>query len=261
MNQNENNLLHSFHVLGRAGGGGGRAELDRENAHFVLSETVISTFEQMNCDKDTTEVSDDGDEEDDEEIKRLQMEIKRRRNEKKLRKEKQRQRFQLQSDGVTDTAGTTDQSASPGYSDNDCNHDNTDDILDSNDEDFMEAETKSTKSTDTLTQCSAECIALSLLSQVGSGRLPPVDKLSWLVSRDMVDQVWMPNVFGMFCQIFFSRTCCPSPPLSPWTLTWTCWTCPTSRRSGGPSPGPRLDLRYCQIFSNVFTTIFAPRLF
>ena len=31
-----------------AGGrGGGRAELDRENAHFVLSETVISTLEQV----------------------------------------------------------------------------------------------------------------------------------------------------------------------------------------------------------------------
>ena len=27
--------------------GGGRAELDRENAHFVLSETVISTLEQV----------------------------------------------------------------------------------------------------------------------------------------------------------------------------------------------------------------------
>ena len=34
-----------------AGGrGGGRAELDRENAHFVLSETVISTLEQVSKD-------------------------------------------------------------------------------------------------------------------------------------------------------------------------------------------------------------------
>ena len=39
-----------------AGGrGGGRAELDRENAHFVLSETVISTLEQVS--KDITVVS------------------------------------------------------------------------------------------------------------------------------------------------------------------------------------------------------------
>ena len=82
--------------------------------------------------------------------------------------------------------GTTDQSASPGYTDNEAD---TDHVLDSNDEDFMAAETRST---DTLTDCSAECIALSLLSQVGRGRLPPADKLCWLVSRDMVDQDLLP---------------------------------------------------------------------
>ena len=62
-------------------------------------------------------------------------------------------------------------------------------MLDSEDEDWMAAETRST---DTLTECSAECIALSLLSQVGSGRLPPADKLCWLVTRDMVDQDLLP---------------------------------------------------------------------
>ena len=100
------------------------------------------------CDRDTTEVSDDA--EDKEEIRRLQMEIKRQRIEKKIRKE--RQRLELQSDGLTDTAGTTDQSASPGYSDTDCDHGNTDHILDSNDEDFLEAETVTIKFTDTLTE-------------------------------------------------------------------------------------------------------------
>ena len=30
---------------------------------------------------------------------------------------------------------------------------------------------------------------LSLLRRVGSGRLPPADQLTWLVSRDEVDQV------------------------------------------------------------------------
>ena len=40
------------------------------------------------------------------------MEIKRQRNEKKMRKE--RQRLELQSDSLTDTAGSRDQSASLG---------------------------------------------------------------------------------------------------------------------------------------------------
>ena len=51
------------------------------------------------------------------------MEIKRRRNEKKMRKE--RQRLELQSDGLTDTAGSRDQSVSLGYSDTDCDYGNT----------------------------------------------------------------------------------------------------------------------------------------
>ena len=52
------------------------------------------------------------------------MEIKRRRNEKKMRKE--RQRLELQSDGLTDTAGIIYQSVSLGYSDTDCDYGNTD---------------------------------------------------------------------------------------------------------------------------------------
>ena len=106
-----------------------------------------------------------------------------------MKNERQRQRLDHQSDGLTDPGGTTDQSASPGYSDPDITEDN---ILDSEDEDFIEAETVTIRSTDTLAQCSAECIALSLLSQVGSGRLPPVDRVPWLVSRDMADQDLLP---------------------------------------------------------------------
>ena len=65
-----------------------------------------------------------------------------------------------------------------GYSDTDC------------DEDFLEAEAETViiKFTDTLTEWSAECIALALLSQMGSGRLSLVDQVPWLVSREMLDQ-------------------------------------------------------------------------
>ena len=169
-----------------------RAELDRENAHFVFAETVIFTFEQINCDKYLQDILNTGDDteqeldEDDEEIKRLQREIKKRRHDKK-RKRHLMSLAPGHSDGQSDTAGTTDQSASPGYSDVDTAA--TDTALDSNDEDFTAAETLTS---DPGAECSAECIALSLLSQVGRGRLPPADKLCWLVSRDMVNQELIP---------------------------------------------------------------------
>ena len=85
-----------------------RAELDRENAHFVFAETVIYTFEQMNSDKslqnifenDESNVEDDDD--DDEDIKKLQLEIKRKRKERKLRKQMVNS---ILSDGQSDTTG------------------------------------------------------------------------------------------------------------------------------------------------------------
>ena len=87
----------------------------------------------------------------------------------------------LLSDGQTDdTTATTDQSASPGYSDCEGTGTTTDRILDSSDEDFLHSEVRSGQSSDSLaglTDCSAESIALSLLSRVGHGRLPPADKV------------------------------------------------------------------------------------
>ena len=82
---------------------------------------------------------------------------------------------------------TTDQSASPGYSDTEVRSELTDALLDSGDEDFVAAETQRSHDDDVtgLGESSAESIALTLLSQVGRCRLPPADRLPWLVTRDM----------------------------------------------------------------------------
>ena len=170
-----------------SGRGERQAELDRENAHFLLAETVISTFEEVSCarslDLEDPEAVED---EDDEEIRRLQSEIRRRRGERRLRLAQRERRL---SDGGTDII-TTDQSASPGYSDTEVRSEMTDSLLDSGDEDFAAAETRSTDTV--IEDSSAESIALTLLSQVGSCRLPPADRLPWLVTRDMVDQALLP---------------------------------------------------------------------
>ena len=86
-----------------SGRGERQAELDRENAHFHLAETVISTFEEVGCarslygpgEEDPEAVED----EDDEEIRRLQREIRRRRGERRLRLAQRQQR--QNSDGGT----------------------------------------------------------------------------------------------------------------------------------------------------------------
>jgi len=50
---------------------GRRAQLDRENAHFILSEAMISTFEQLNFERKMQEMEEDGGDESDEEIREL----------------------------------------------------------------------------------------------------------------------------------------------------------------------------------------------
>ena len=93
--------------------------------------TVIfqMNFERSLDNIDEQEDPVEEDDEDDEEIRRLQNEIRRRRNEKRKRRQFLTPSSGL-SDGQTDTV-TTDQSASPGYSDID--HDNTDQVSEDND--------------------------------------------------------------------------------------------------------------------------------
>jgi len=164
---------------------GRRAQLDRENAHFILSEAMISTFEQMNFERKMQELEEEGGAESDDEIRELKRRLKMRRSE--LRETaKHKNIIGILSDGQTDTT-TTDQSASPAYS-SPGEEGDTDQVLDSADEEFSGWERRGVE----LPGGSAESIALSLLSRVGSGRLPPADQLTWLVSRDEVDQDLLP---------------------------------------------------------------------
>eukprot|EP00092_Neocalanus_flemingeri_P031736 GFUD01034474.1.p1 GENE.GFUD01034474.1~~GFUD01034474.1.p1 ORF type:complete len:784 (-),score=183.43 GFUD01034474.1:2335-4686(-) len=165
---------------------GRRAQLDRENAHFILSEAMISTFEQMNFERSLKEYEEKKEESDDE-IRELKFKLKKRRSELKEKEKKSFPSTAILSDGQTDTT-TTDQSASPGYSDTEAETEN-DKLLDSNDEDFVDFEKQTICE---MPEGSAESIALSLLSRVGYGRLPPADKLTWLISREEVDQDLLP---------------------------------------------------------------------
>jgi len=180
---------------------GRRAQLDRENAHFILSEAMIGTLEQLNF--DTSMRSIDEHEESDDEIRELKEKLRMRREEvysterrppkTTKRGKRNHKKSGLSSDGRTDTTGTTDQSGSTDYNSGD-GHD-YEAMLDSNDEDFSQFEPGSKDflgSLRDIPEGSAESIALSLLGQVGAGRLPPADQLPWLVTEEDAPQQLLP---------------------------------------------------------------------
>jgi len=180
---------------------GRRAQLDRENAHFILSEAMIGTLEQLNFDTSMKSIEEEeGEEESDDEIRVLKQKLRIRREEiyaKERRSRVKRNRrghkdVGILSDGKTDTA-TTDQSGSTDYNSNDSEE--FERMLDSNDEEFSKFEPGSKNFLGALLDIpegSAESIALSLLGLVGAGRLPPADQLPWLVTEEDAPQQLLP---------------------------------------------------------------------
>lgn len=81
------------------------AELDRENAHFSISEAMISAIEQMKCNRELRLVEDVNEDESDEEINRLKQRIRLRRRQRLEEKTVKHQIWSasLLSDGRTDS--------------------------------------------------------------------------------------------------------------------------------------------------------------
>ncbi|XP_023337964.1 run domain Beclin-1-interacting and cysteine-rich domain-containing protein [Eurytemora carolleeae] len=146
----------------------------------------------------------DEQEESDDEIRDLKEKLRMRREEiyssrsrktkprKPGRKISRRMPGMILSDGKTDP-GTTDQSGSTDYNSEDSYE--FEKMLDSNDEDYSKFERGSKDfvgSLSNIPEGSAESIALSLLGQIGAGRLPPADQLPWLVSEEDAPQQLLP---------------------------------------------------------------------
>ncbi|KOC60223.1 Run domain Beclin-1 interacting and cystein-rich containing protein [Habropoda laboriosa] len=175
------------------------AELDRENAHFSVSEAMIAAIEQVKCNRQWRLMEDTA-EESDEEINSL----------------KQRIRLRL-SDGKTDTT-TTDQSVSPLSTSSDTSSENIfTDIEDLEVDDernalklknagisismaslysgahlYQSSPGHGTESTRTESSMSAEGVALSLLSRFSEKQLPRASELQWLVSEKDAPQRLLP---------------------------------------------------------------------
>lgn len=80
----------------------GNAELDRENAHFNISEAMISAMEQIRCKRDST-LGDEHMEESDPEIMDLKQRIRLRRKQKLVEMQRKMWAASLLSDGRTES--------------------------------------------------------------------------------------------------------------------------------------------------------------
>lgn len=78
------------------------AELDRENAHFSISEAIISAMEQIRC-KRHSNIGEEQMDDSDPEIVELKQKIRLRRTKRVLEKQKKNMSFSLMSDGKTDS--------------------------------------------------------------------------------------------------------------------------------------------------------------
>ncbi|CAK9828348.1 Run domain Beclin-1-interacting and cysteine-rich domain-containing protein [Anthophora retusa] len=194
------------------------AELDRENAHFSVSEAMIAAIEQVKCNRQWRLMEDTA-EESDEEINNLKQRIRLRRRERQEERCKGRMwNRELLSDGKTDTT-TTDQSISSLSTSSDTSSKNisTDDIEDLEVDDernalklknagisismaslysdadlYQSSPGHGSESTLTENSMSAEGVALSLLSRFSEKQLPRASELQWLVSEKDAPQRLLP---------------------------------------------------------------------
>ncbi|XP_042903815.1 run domain Beclin-1-interacting and cysteine-rich domain-containing protein isoform X1 [Parasteatoda tepidariorum] len=197
------------------------AELDRENAHFCISEALIAAIEHMKC--SITQKTVTPEDESDEEIQELTQRIRIRKRERQ--QERTIKNLVLLSDGKTDT---TSQSASPPLSshssdfeaDSIRSEDEVEDLeysahTESNlslikesglslsmaslysDADLHKARSLQKDSEKKLHESdsfnmSAESVALSLLKRFSEKHLPKASELQWLVSEQEAPQRLLP---------------------------------------------------------------------
>lgn len=76
--------------------------MDRENAHFNISEAIISAVEHMKCKKDLR-LSDDPTDDSDPEILELKQRIRIRRKQKMVEKQKRLWASSILSDGINES--------------------------------------------------------------------------------------------------------------------------------------------------------------
>ncbi|KAG5891026.1 hypothetical protein JTB14_035218 [Gonioctena quinquepunctata] len=186
------------------------AELDRENAHFSISEAIISAMEQIRC-KQNFKIVEEQMDESDPEIMDLKQRIRLRRTQRAMEKHRKTWAATLMSEDKTET--TT--SASPCSTTSDSPSDDTSsdyfEDLEINQSSNLEENSGLSMSMASLYSdadlvkrprgapdgasdiLSAEGVALSLISKFSDKQLPRASDLEWLVSEDAPQELPLPK--------------------------------------------------------------------
>ncbi|XP_060516818.1 run domain Beclin-1-interacting and cysteine-rich domain-containing protein [Cylas formicarius] len=185
------------------------AELDKENAHFNISEAIISAMEQLKCKRDL-KLADEQLDESDPEILDLKQRIRLRRRQKIVENQRKQWSSNFLSDGKTDTTTTVSPcSTPPDSSSGKLSSDDIDDLeidqasnLDDNhglsmsmaslysDADIAKKPRGAPDGASDI--LSAEGVALSLISKFNEKHLPRASDLEWLVSEEDAPQALLP---------------------------------------------------------------------
>ncbi|XP_018321932.1 run domain Beclin-1-interacting and cysteine-rich domain-containing protein isoform X3 [Agrilus planipennis] len=186
------------------------AELDRENAHFSISEAMIAVMEQIKCKQDLKLVDEQGDESD-EEIMSLKQRIRLRRRQKLQETQKKMVIGTPLSNATTTTeASTSAYSTSPDYCHSDCiSSDEVEDLEIDESSNLIDSKGLSVSMASLFSESdllkkprgapdgasdvlSAEGVALSLISRFSEKQLPRASDLEWLVSEEDAPQALLP---------------------------------------------------------------------
>lgn len=176
------------------------AELDRENAHFSISEAMIAAMEQIKCKRDLN-LADEQVEESDEEIMDLKQRIRMRRRQKI--EEKQRKMWgSFETSLKKDTSSSeTPQSSNSSEEIEDLEIDEACNLVDNRHMSMSMASLYSEADLRKRTRgapdgasdvLSAEGVALSLISRFNEKHLPRASELEWLISEEEVPQALLP---------------------------------------------------------------------
>ncbi|XP_022913541.2 run domain Beclin-1-interacting and cysteine-rich domain-containing protein [Onthophagus taurus] len=184
------------------------AELDRENAHFSISEAMIAVIEQIRCGR-SLKLIDEADESD-EEINNLKQRIRLRRKEKQEEKQKRLLLNSLVSEkSDLNPTETSPYSSSPATNSLSSGGGVEDMDIDEVNDWLLEKEGLSMSMASLYSEAdvlkkprgapdgasdimSAEGVALSLISRFNEKQLPRASELEWIVSEEDAPQALLP---------------------------------------------------------------------
>ncbi|XP_060690694.1 run domain Beclin-1-interacting and cysteine-rich domain-containing protein isoform X2 [Hemiscyllium ocellatum] len=177
---------------------GSCADLEKENAHFSISESLIAAIELMKCNLMKKQIMDDDEEDSDKEIRELKQKIRIRRQQIRTKKLLPGLRS-TESDTCTTESGSPISSRDSAPLSDSGSTDGVDEfeLKDADIRKSLASRSKPAISSESITfsflhSNSAEAVAMGLLKQFEGMQLPAASELDWLVPEHDAPQKLLP---------------------------------------------------------------------